>query len=141
MIRRPPRSTQGVSSAASDVYKRQVHGKAISTSTQSIDIGGKLSCKHLPGSFSFGICGFRWCSGSFFTIPTQITTLPIPLLLSLIHISEPTRPLYISYAVFCLKKKKKSPQPPEAETRLSPPTPHIPFATKRDPPLQSHHHK
>eukprot|EP00831_Metopus_contortus_P075138 TRINITY_DN6877_c0_g1_i4.p1 TRINITY_DN6877_c0_g1~~TRINITY_DN6877_c0_g1_i4.p1 ORF type:complete len:294 (-),score=94.24 TRINITY_DN6877_c0_g1_i4:113-994(-) len=31
-----------------------------------------------------------------------------PQLLSLIHISEPTRPLYISYAVFCLKKKKKS---------------------------------
>eukprot|EP00831_Metopus_contortus_P027472 TRINITY_DN23082_c0_g1_i1.p1 TRINITY_DN23082_c0_g1~~TRINITY_DN23082_c0_g1_i1.p1 ORF type:complete len:145 (-),score=43.01 TRINITY_DN23082_c0_g1_i1:79-513(-) len=30
MIRRPPRSTQGVSSAASDVYKRQrrVHGKS-----------------------------------------------------------------------------------------------------------------
>eukprot|EP00831_Metopus_contortus_P006980 TRINITY_DN12664_c0_g1_i4.p2 TRINITY_DN12664_c0_g1~~TRINITY_DN12664_c0_g1_i4.p2 ORF type:complete len:112 (-),score=26.06 TRINITY_DN12664_c0_g1_i4:32-367(-) len=28
-------------------------------------------------------------------------------ILSLIHISEPTRPLYISYAVFCLKKKKK----------------------------------
>ena len=27
------------------------------------------------------------------------------LMLSLIHISEPTRPLYISYAVFCLKKK------------------------------------
>ena len=27
--------------------------------------------------------------------------------LSLIHISEPTRPLYISYAVFCLKKKKQ----------------------------------
>ena len=24
--------------------------------------------------------------------------------LSLIHISEPTRPLYIAYAVFCLKK-------------------------------------
>ena len=31
----------------------------------------------------------------------------IYLYLSLIHISEPTRPLYISYAVFCLKKKKK----------------------------------
>eukprot|EP00831_Metopus_contortus_P022196 TRINITY_DN20102_c0_g1_i2.p1 TRINITY_DN20102_c0_g1~~TRINITY_DN20102_c0_g1_i2.p1 ORF type:complete len:104 (+),score=24.59 TRINITY_DN20102_c0_g1_i2:137-448(+) len=28
MIRRPPRSTQGVSSAASDVYKRQVHGES-----------------------------------------------------------------------------------------------------------------
>eukprot|EP00831_Metopus_contortus_P032935 TRINITY_DN26495_c0_g1_i1.p2 TRINITY_DN26495_c0_g1~~TRINITY_DN26495_c0_g1_i1.p2 ORF type:complete len:125 (+),score=22.77 TRINITY_DN26495_c0_g1_i1:75-449(+) len=31
MIRRPPRSTQGVSSAASDVYKRQVHGVFIFT--------------------------------------------------------------------------------------------------------------
>eukprot|EP00831_Metopus_contortus_P030147 TRINITY_DN24772_c0_g1_i1.p3 TRINITY_DN24772_c0_g1~~TRINITY_DN24772_c0_g1_i1.p3 ORF type:complete len:107 (+),score=24.63 TRINITY_DN24772_c0_g1_i1:464-784(+) len=30
------------------------------------------------------------------------------LILSLIHISEPTRPLYISYAVFCLKKKKNN---------------------------------
>eukprot|EP00658_Telonema_sp_P-2_P008548 TRINITY_DN13221_c0_g1_i1.p2 TRINITY_DN13221_c0_g1~~TRINITY_DN13221_c0_g1_i1.p2 ORF type:complete len:114 (+),score=26.81 TRINITY_DN13221_c0_g1_i1:232-573(+) len=29
--------------------------------------------------------------------------------LSLIHISEPTRLLSISYAVFCLKKKKKNP--------------------------------
>ena len=29
------------------------------------------------------------------------------MVLSLIHISEPTRPLYISYAVFCLKKNKK----------------------------------
>ena len=28
------------------------------------------------------------------------------LILSLIHISEPTRPERISYAVFCLKKKK-----------------------------------
>src|SRR5678816_4620557 len=31
-----------------------------------------------------------------------------PLGLSLIHISEPTRLLSISYAVFCLKKKKKN---------------------------------
>src|SRR5450756_350377 len=30
-----------------------------------------------------------------------------PLVLSLIHISEPTRLGMISYAVFCLKKKKK----------------------------------
>src|SRR5674476_147839 len=29
-----------------------------------------------------------------------------PLILSLIHISEPTRQAEISYAVFCLKKKK-----------------------------------
>ena len=32
---------------------------------------------------------------------------PAPRLLSLIHISEPTRLGMISYAVFCLKKKKK----------------------------------
>ena len=30
-----------------------------------------------------------------------------PFSLSLIHISEPTRLLSISYAVFCLKKKKR----------------------------------
>ena len=30
-----------------------------------------------------------------------------PVFLSLIHISEPTRLGMISYAVFCLKKKKK----------------------------------
>ena len=41
----------------------------------------------------------------------QDQTIPKPpevmqeIYLSLIHISEPTRPLYISYAVFCLKKK------------------------------------
>ena len=33
-----------------------------------------------------------------------------PSNLSLIHISEPTRLGMISYAVFCLKKKKKNPQ-------------------------------
>src|SRR5674476_1643265 len=31
----------------------------------------------------------------------------VPDILSLIHISEPTRQAEISYAVFCLKKKKK----------------------------------
>ena len=35
------------------------------------------------------------------------TRRPPSRYLSLIHISEPTRPLYISYAVFCLKKKTK----------------------------------
>ena len=32
----------------------------------------------------------------------------MPVDLSLIHISEPTRQAEISYAVFCLKKKKKN---------------------------------
>src|SRR5674476_1616886 len=31
-----------------------------------------------------------------------------PMILSLIHISEPTRQAEISYAVFCLKKKKNT---------------------------------
>eukprot|EP00831_Metopus_contortus_P058317 TRINITY_DN5048_c0_g1_i1.p1 TRINITY_DN5048_c0_g1~~TRINITY_DN5048_c0_g1_i1.p1 ORF type:complete len:850 (+),score=167.87 TRINITY_DN5048_c0_g1_i1:122-2671(+) len=39
---------------------------------------------------------------------SQIDPMYSALILSLIHISEPTRPLYISYAVFCLKKKKKN---------------------------------
>eukprot|EP00831_Metopus_contortus_P053566 TRINITY_DN45002_c0_g1_i1.p1 TRINITY_DN45002_c0_g1~~TRINITY_DN45002_c0_g1_i1.p1 ORF type:complete len:157 (+),score=32.63 TRINITY_DN45002_c0_g1_i1:154-624(+) len=37
--------------------------------------------------------------------------------LSLIHISEPTRPLYISYAVFCLKKKKTQIKQIQSHTR------------------------
>eukprot|EP00658_Telonema_sp_P-2_P050620 TRINITY_DN38642_c0_g1_i1.p1 TRINITY_DN38642_c0_g1~~TRINITY_DN38642_c0_g1_i1.p1 ORF type:complete len:117 (-),score=29.19 TRINITY_DN38642_c0_g1_i1:124-474(-) len=47
-------------------------------------------------------------SGSAATQLTTTTTDPDPLSdLSLIHISEPTRLLSISYAVFCLKKKNK----------------------------------
>ena len=38
------------------------------------------------------------------SLSTMAWTLPG---LSLIHISEPTRPRLISYAVFCLKKKKR----------------------------------
>ena len=42
--------------------------------------------------------------------------LSYSLFLSLIHISEPTRPLYISYAVFCLKKKT-CPDAPKVEVK------------------------
>ena len=52
-------------------------------------------------------------------------------LLSLIHISEPTRQAEISYAVFCLKKKKQTNQP---EIQLSSITPvsytHLTLPTK-----------
>eukprot|EP00955_Chlamydomonas_euryale_P057497 356791-Chlamydomonas_euryale.AAC.1 len=37
MIRRPPRSTQGVSSAASDVYKRQNANCARTTQTKGVE--------------------------------------------------------------------------------------------------------
>ena len=41
------------------------------------------------------------------TARTLRQNMPVAgILLSLIHISEPTRLLSISYAVFCLKKKK-----------------------------------
>ena len=44
----------------------------------------------------------------FITAEEIAVIVPIPeaVLLSLIHISEPTRRTPISYAVFCLKKKK-----------------------------------
>ena len=53
-------------------------------------------------------CVWFFFSVSFHTMSGQ-QSKPIPTSLgqrlSLIHISEPTRPGYISYAVFCLKKK------------------------------------
>ena len=68
MIRRPPRSTQSRSSAASDVYKRQVGG-------------GEAHRAGFAGSVE---CGF----GQVEAVDrgTRGTDL------SLIHISEPTRP-------------------------------------------------
>ena len=36
--------------------------------------------------------------------PVWLMGFDVPMNLSLIHISEPTRPRLISYAVFCLKK-------------------------------------
>src|SRR5665254_30165 len=80
MIRRPPRSTRVRLSAASDVYKRQ-------SPTSSLKSAARAE--------------------GFDLIVTRCVT---GLALSLIHISEPTRLLSISYAVFCLKKKKSKPQ-------------------------------
>ena len=88
MIRRPPRSTLSSSSAASDVYKRQLKTEHMAVNMQS---------------------------GDMFPPHTMVTTYVVnlisnttsnPYVLSLIHISEPTRQAEISYAVFCLKKKK-----------------------------------
>ena len=43
----------------------------------------------------------------YIVIPCYNEEAVLPLTLSLIHISEPTRLGMISYAVFCLKKKKE----------------------------------
>src|SRR5674536_282890 len=56
---------------------------------------------------------WAYCTPSLVKACTRLTRLPAEVVaagtvgdLSLIHISEPTRLLSISYAVFCLKKKK-----------------------------------
>src|SRR5665648_1109787 len=89
MIRRPPRSTLSSSSAASDVYKRQVLGQRIVRPNRD----------HVV---------FR-----------EVFNLLLCLKLSLIHISEPTRLGMISYAVFCLKKKKKKTKKKKNTSKLT----------------------
>ena len=52
--------------------------------------------------------GYCMAAASFFALAYTFVEgghIRITLFLSLIHISEPTRPEPISYAVFCLKKK------------------------------------
>eukprot|EP00657_Telonema_sp_P-1_P001399 TRINITY_DN1343_c0_g2_i4.p2 TRINITY_DN1343_c0_g2~~TRINITY_DN1343_c0_g2_i4.p2 ORF type:complete len:112 (-),score=14.97 TRINITY_DN1343_c0_g2_i4:137-472(-) len=110
MIRRPPRSTQSRSSAASDVYKRQTRMTM-----------RKLTCRHLAARPAIPIwsCS-RWglpcrvrCRprGALLPHPFTLTRRPkrtggllsvalslgspppgVTRHLSLIHISEPTRP-------------------------------------------------
>eukprot|EP00658_Telonema_sp_P-2_P049352 TRINITY_DN37526_c0_g1_i1.p2 TRINITY_DN37526_c0_g1~~TRINITY_DN37526_c0_g1_i1.p2 ORF type:complete len:107 (+),score=38.54 TRINITY_DN37526_c0_g1_i1:37-357(+) len=97
MIRRPPRSTLSSSSAASDVYKRQVSffwGKELNMNLTPFVAGCLFATVLLTHSILV--------SGS----STWLSGAKLMVALSLIHISEPTRLLSISYAVFCLKKKK-----------------------------------
>ncbi|CZR83228.1 hypothetical protein CDFC105_43925 [Clostridioides difficile] len=86
MRRRPPRSTRKESSAASDVYKRQI--LKMTKFSQLEKKQAKLRAQ-LVNSGNISKYTFDDILG-----------------LSLIHISEPTRLGMISYAVFCLKKKK-----------------------------------
>ena len=90
MIRRPPRSTLSSSSAASDVYKRQVweNVPGVLSSNRGRDFATFLTAM---GKIGYGFA-YRVLDAQY---------------LSLIHISEPTRQAEISYAVFCLKKKKQ----------------------------------
>src|SRR5450756_3204243 len=156
MIRRPPRSTQSRSSAASDVYKRQ--GLSLDQSNQvytatdgylttddSAEPALRIRAKQLkivPGQYieahdavlyhgTVPLMYFPYYKRNLYRHPNNWVLTPgyrslygpyllttynwqvndrfsayVDLDLSLIHISEPTRLGMISYAVFCLKKKK-----------------------------------
>ena len=151
MIRRPQRSTQSRSSAASDVYKRQGYAEKnievlnwFETYVKSVKPEAYLVAEVWEGQ---GVLQEYYKSGidSLFNFPAsqqdgaiiktakaRVTPqqffswmvkqqtadrlanpdyIDAPFIsnhdtLSLIHISEPTRLGMISYAVFCLKKKK-----------------------------------
>src|SRR5674536_393183 len=94
MIRRPPRSTLSSSSAASDVYKRQGQERLLRRPRDRGPAEGQFLPRYWPGALDR-----RGGAASEAAVRTALR-------LSLIHISEPTRLLSISYAVFCLKKKK-----------------------------------
>src|SRR5450756_2231669 len=115
MIRRPPRSTQSRSSAASDVYKRQRDAGDWKRSNK--DLGRVLAMAHLTlerdrreGTNEFEEWPQRMWDALQEKFGADARTLAMGahtgidalLALSLIHISEPTRLGMISYAVFCL---------------------------------------
>eukprot|EP00831_Metopus_contortus_P028791 TRINITY_DN23825_c0_g1_i2.p2 TRINITY_DN23825_c0_g1~~TRINITY_DN23825_c0_g1_i2.p2 ORF type:complete len:146 (-),score=49.39 TRINITY_DN23825_c0_g1_i2:58-495(-) len=136
MIRRPPRSTQGVSSAASDVYKRQDVrlSRVTDEGSENVSIRWLIGKDTPDAPFYMRVLelepggntpfhSHEWEHEIFVlegegVLKTDNDELSLEYL-SLIHISEPTRPLYISYAVFCLKKKKKK---KKNTPRISPPT-------------------
>ena len=105
MIRRAPRSTTSRSSAASDVYKRQMYR----------DMGGYLitlgSDAHISQNSANSLdaayeiikeIGFE----NIYYYKNRRAIQCAVKYLSLIHISEPTRLGMISYAVFFLKTKR-----------------------------------
>eukprot|EP00658_Telonema_sp_P-2_P005178 TRINITY_DN11946_c0_g1_i4.p1 TRINITY_DN11946_c0_g1~~TRINITY_DN11946_c0_g1_i4.p1 ORF type:complete len:144 (+),score=60.16 TRINITY_DN11946_c0_g1_i4:94-525(+) len=120
MIRRPPRSTLSSSSAASDVYKRQVSTQSTGDFDAAWVMGCTMADEQVGGQEKEkrGIVTDKEVVRLFQKIGdpsggtrkvdvVNMSQVAAWLRLSLIHISEPTRLLSISYAVFCLKKKKK----------------------------------
>eukprot|EP00656_Telonema_subtile_P015517 TRINITY_DN18147_c0_g1_i1.p1 TRINITY_DN18147_c0_g1~~TRINITY_DN18147_c0_g1_i1.p1 ORF type:complete len:103 (-),score=6.70 TRINITY_DN18147_c0_g1_i1:12-320(-) len=101
MIRRPPRSTLSSSSAASDVYKRQPH-RHHQASQPPYKPSWSEEISHVALLAIMGSCGggggTRTSKRSSDGCPTVVLSMPrnssLPhiLPLSLIHISEPTRP-------------------------------------------------
>src|SRR5674536_283698 len=128
MIRRPPRSTLSSSSAASDVYKRQVKLSDPFSKSVRLALSNKLVNVERLGSYD-ATCGILLGVVVGVAVGVAVDVLDVVqpdtnkeattnnrtaiavidfsciighVCLSLIHISEPTRLLSISYAVFCL---------------------------------------
>src|SRR5665254_5914 len=108
MIRRPPRSTRvRCRQRQMCIRDREYIGEMEEFKGLALYLGGKSMGARLAAQIVAKDVG---ASGLVFLgyplhppgKPEQLRDQP----LSLIHISEPTRLLSISYAVFCLKKKK-----------------------------------
>ena len=125
MIRRPPRSTLSSSSAASDVYKRQVMSGmelplAVMIAIPEPWVNNNEMSQNKKDFYQYyatmmepwdGPASILFSDGDVMGAVLDRNGLRpsryyITEDLSLIHISEPTRRTPISYAVFCLKKKK-----------------------------------
>eukprot|EP00831_Metopus_contortus_P070923 TRINITY_DN64880_c0_g1_i2.p2 TRINITY_DN64880_c0_g1~~TRINITY_DN64880_c0_g1_i2.p2 ORF type:complete len:111 (-),score=32.65 TRINITY_DN64880_c0_g1_i2:37-369(-) len=103
-----------------DRYQRRVHGvKEGEEYNLGLSFNAVRRAGDIIGLYEI-MMGFKGhltdCIASSFIVYLQIPAEFFRKLLdlSLIHISEPTRPLYISYAVFCLKKKNYSETPCES---------------------------
>eukprot|EP00658_Telonema_sp_P-2_P059632 TRINITY_DN48757_c0_g1_i1.p1 TRINITY_DN48757_c0_g1~~TRINITY_DN48757_c0_g1_i1.p1 ORF type:complete len:127 (-),score=30.75 TRINITY_DN48757_c0_g1_i1:119-499(-) len=126
MIRRPPRSTLSSSSAASDVYKRQVEPpvRLFDAIVRHCVVHSVLARVQEHLVVLEGECGVLVVHLAVPAVQLDVDLVRVGVDvqvsmceagggsgahhdLSLIHISEPTRLLSISYAVFCLKKKKR----------------------------------
>src|SRR5450756_3254125 len=117
MIRRPPRSTQSRSSAASDVYKRQCRpslrrriGRAGGVVPPEESLWRKRR-GHMnpaqdgatgPAEGRHVLVTLTADEGAPALVRDTLGDVVSVMFLSLIHISEPTRLGMISYAVFCL---------------------------------------
>src|SRR5450756_1304220 len=95
MRRRPPRSTQSRSSAASDVYKRQLYDRELSPEGMAA-ASHRMRITGMKKPMLFFIVSQPNCTASpieklFLAICSPLSHATLRQNLSLIHISEPTR--------------------------------------------------
>ena len=136
-IRRSTISTLSRSSAASDVYKRQTLAGSHSGPREDLEEGEVVAPEFEGLSDIFQVDLFATAEDRLGRkvpekpLRERVNRVQGPAVakLSLIHISEPTRLLSSSYAVFCLKKKNKNN-----------PCPYTMPGLYAKPPEREHHH-